>query len=542
MPIKRRMKSIPPCDQPFLFEPGPPEPGSASQTTPSLPGFVNPPRTRLYFGDLSFEDHLIDNGFGWIVRLAQYLDQYDWSSFEAQYHPSGRQPLHPKLIMGLILYGFMEGVCSLRGLEKLSAKDLGANYLSAGQIPDHSTIGKFILRHEDLLSEEFFQKTLQDIAQSLHLKLDEVSGDGTVIEARASHYKTLKKEAMRGAAEAALRAAEDEPESSVLVEKAERLSRANQELQRRAEEKRKKGKDASQMQISPLEPEAVIQPLKNKACRPSYKPIIFSSPDRFIASQTVIPSNEAAGALALLETYQETTGEDLRCVLFDAGFHTSELLGYSVENNLDILTPSGRADRDRWRKQGREGKKFVKHDFRYDAVNDVYVCPHGFELPVVERYTTASGESVRRYRCGAVGHCPQPERCTDSSRGRTIKRYDFDELKEAMDQVMEQPGARRKYKKRQGMVEPVFGYLRGRQQLSKFHRFGLCKVRLEFALHVVAYNLKRAFKVFGMMQVEAENAAGGKKTYLGLLCFISIGRSAFLRVIFVKIGGINQNA
>jgi hypothetical protein len=441
--------------------------------------------------------------------------------------------------MGLILYGFMEGVCSLRGLEKLSAKDLGANYLSAGQIPDHSTIGKFILRHEDVLSEGFFQKTLQDIARALHLKLDEVSGDGTVIEARASHYRTLKAEAMREACEAAGRAAEAEPASWVLVEKAERLSRANQELQRRSEEKRKKGKGASQMQISPLEPEAVIQPLKNKACRPSYKPIIFSSPDRFIASQTVVPSNEAAGAMVLLETYQETTGEDLRCVLFDAGFHTSELLGYAVENHLDILTPSGRADRDEWRKQSRAGKKFVKQDFHYDAENDVYICPHGFELPVVERYTSESGESVRRYRCGDGGHCPQPERCTDSSRGRTIKRYEFDELKEAMEQVMEQPGARRKYRKRQGMVEPVFGYLRGRQQLSKFHRFGLCKVRLEFALHSIAYNLKRAFKVFGMMQVEVEDTANGKKTYLGLLFFISIGHSASVRVIFIKTGGIS---
>ena len=41
------------------------------------------------------------------------------------------------------------------------------------------------------------------------------------------------------------------------------------------------------------------------------------------------------------------------------------------------------------------------------------------------------------------------------------------------------------------MVEPVFSHLRGRQRLYRFRRRGLAGVRVEFALHAMAYNVSR---------------------------------------------------
>jgi hypothetical protein len=59
---------------------------------------------------------------------------------------------------------------------------------------------------------------------------------------------------------------------------------------------------------------------------------------------------------------------------------------------------------------------------------------------------------------------------------------------EAMQQVLAQPAARRLYRRRSALVEPVFARL----GLKRFRRRGLKPVRLEFALHCLAYNLKRA--------------------------------------------------
>lgn len=84
------------------------------------------------------------------------------------------------------------------------------------------------------------------------------------------------------------------------------------------------------------------------------------------------------------------------------------------------------------------------------------------------------------------------ENCTESKHGRVITRYEGDDEKEALHQVMEQDKARERYKERLGIVGPVFSFLRGKQGLMKFRRRGLQGVRREFALHILAYNMNWA--------------------------------------------------
>ncbi|KEQ17181.1 transposase [Endozoicomonas numazuensis] len=59
---------------------------------------------------------------------------------------------------------------------------------------------------------------------------------------------------------------------------------------------------------------------------------------------------------------------------------------------------------------------------------------------------------------------------------------------------MQHPKAKKSFSKRKAMVEPVFAYLRDVQELNRFRRKGLEKVKLEFGLHLLAYNLSRAVK------------------------------------------------
>ena len=61
-----------------------------------------------------------------------------------------------------------------------------------------------------------------------------------------------------------------------------------------------------------------------------------------------------------------------------------------------------------------------------------------------------------------------------------------------MAQMLTQPAARAKYRCRAAIVEPFFAELRERQGLKRFHRRGLKSVRVEFALHCIAFNLKKA--------------------------------------------------
>jgi hypothetical protein len=103
-------------------------------------------------------------------------------------------------MLGLIVYGITQGKWSLRELERLARMDLGAMWMSGRVQPDHSTIGKFIQLHEQILSEQFFTALVKQLVRKLPLSAGTVGLDGTVIAAAASHYRMLRAEALRAAA------------------------------------------------------------------------------------------------------------------------------------------------------------------------------------------------------------------------------------------------------------------------------------------------------------------------------------------------------
>jgi hypothetical protein len=104
----------------------------------------------------------------------------------------------------------------------------------------------------------------------------------------------------------------------------------------------------------------------------------------------------------------------------------------------------------------------------------------------------ALGRHYREYWGRQCHGCPLRSQCTDSPRGRKLKGYDGEEFREQMAAILQHPLARARYRRRQVIVEPCFAELRERQGLKRFHRRDLKAVRVEFALHCIALNLKRA--------------------------------------------------
>jgi transcription elongation factor Elf1 len=109
----------------------------------------------------------------------------------------------------------------------------------------------------------------------------------------------------------------------------------------------------------------------------------------------------------------------------------------------------------------KDSRKFAKGRFRYDAVQDAYICPAGHSLIFI----TSAKDSEKtkghgRYGNAPCQNCSLRAKCTTNKKGREIKRYAMDEYKDALREIMKHPGAKEDYGKRQGMVEPVFGYLR----------------------------------------------------------------------------------
>ena len=480
--------------------------------------FLNPDPHDIYLGNTPLKAHLREAGVHEPLVVRRLLEQQDWSAFEARYAPTGRAPYAPSVMMGLVLYGILQGVTSLRGLESLARRDLGCMWVSGGICPDHANIGRFIALHDDLIAGPFFEQLTRSVLHETGSSGESLAGDGTVVEAACSHYGLLKAEAARSQAEQAQREAEASPEDARKQQRATQARQAQQTLEERAAQRREQGKGHEQLCVSASEPEAMVQPLKRgRGTAPSYKPSILANEIRVVVAQGVHPSGEGALLPDLVNQSTAVTGSVPGELLLDAGYFNDRVIDTALTHEISLLCPESQQPG-----KAKESEKYYpKSQFHYDEQDDSYRCPAGARLIPVSRYEgSASSPGYTLYGTRACADCAQRDRCTRNRRGRQIKRYAGDTAKDALRQVMHQPEAKRRFSQRQSMVEPVFSVLRGLQGLNRFRRRGLGRVRTEFALHVLAYNLSRvlALRLYlglyeaVMMARELMRLFGGGKT------------------------------
>jgi transposase len=489
--IKRPVVSLDTSNQLGLFaQESLPETKERAQSNTKAVKFNAPDPRSIQLNGVRLDEYLQHSGEKAALKVRELLQTQSWEVFESAYSAKGRSPYAPQAMVGLILYGLLKGVSSLRDLERFARVDLGCLWVSGGILPDHSIIGRFIQRHEAYLSEEFFVSLTKRVVKVTGSDTSTVSGDGTVIEAAASRYRVVKEEALKQLKAQAQEALSGQEKDKKGEKRLAQLEEAQRRLQARKAAKKAVGKNADTMQISPVDPEAVIQPLKDKKrFAPSYKPSVLANSMRVILAQDVDASSETRVVSGMLK--QAKRQGEIKQALFDAGYHSKQVLEASEEHEIDLLCPEGQSQGESWNK--RSEKRYPKSQFKYDAQRDSYRCPQGEEL---SRHSEYKGNEKYcgyiMYSSSACAQCEQRSRCTKSPQGRRIKRYEEDEAKDRLRQKMEKPENRQSYRKRQGMVEPVFSQLKCRQGLSRFRRKGLKAVRCEFALHAMAYNLSRA--------------------------------------------------
>ena len=106
------------------------------------------------------------------------------------YRGSGEASYHPRLLLGLIIYGYAIGVFSSRNLERASYDSVAFRFVAGNTHPDHDTIATFRGRFADEIKALFVQ-VLQIARANGLLKLGNVALDGTKVKANASRHSAL---------------------------------------------------------------------------------------------------------------------------------------------------------------------------------------------------------------------------------------------------------------------------------------------------------------------------------------------------------------
>jgi transposase len=153
------------------------------------------------------EDHL-----AWFV--IDSIEELDLEPFYAAYRADGHGAAahEPKMMLTLLAYSYAVGERSSRQIERRCREDVAFRVICANQIPDHATIARFRVRHQQALADLFGQ-VLGLCADAGLVEVAVLAVDGSKLEASASNHATRSYEqiAAEVLAEAAeIDAAEDE--------------------------------------------------------------------------------------------------------------------------------------------------------------------------------------------------------------------------------------------------------------------------------------------------------------------------------------------
>lgn len=135
------------------------------------------------------ENILIDEHEPVYVANAQ-LEELDYRKLHQTYSPRGRKSAaEPRIMLKLLVYGYMCGIYSTRKLELACRKNIDFIWLLQGEkVPDYSSFSRFRSGKAKEAVEDLFYQFVKRLAELEETEYEEVFIDGTKTESMANRY------------------------------------------------------------------------------------------------------------------------------------------------------------------------------------------------------------------------------------------------------------------------------------------------------------------------------------------------------------------
>ena len=443
-----------------------------------------------------------DNPVRFIDAFVSGLPMAELGFARAVPNEEGRPCYDPRDLLRLYIYGYLNRLRSSRKLEAETHRNLELMWLLRKLQPDHKTISDFRKDHPEALravKREFtvFCKQLGLFSAALVFvdgsKFRAVNNkDRNFTEPRLEKLLALIDEQIEKYLaqldeEDAQEAGQPGTTDARLGEKLAAL----QERKARYQGYQKQLRETGETQLSLTDPESRLMKVRggtevcyNAQIAVDAKHHLIVADD--VTNQVNDEEQLAPMAVAAKEALEVETLE----VGADRGYHTGPQVVKCEANAITPYVPAPKTSKN----QGRG--LFTKESFTYSVERDAYRCPAGEWLSPCTQ-AMVDGRRMRYYaNWPACQGCPLRAKCTQSKQGRRILRTPEEERVEAMRQRLQQRPEL--MLERKSTVEHPFGTLKRWWDGSYFLLKGLRKVRGEFSLMTLAYNLKRVLNLLGV--------------------------------------------
>src|SRR5476649_801606 len=125
--------------------------------------------------------------------VVDVIDGMDLRAMSRRYRGSGSASYHPRMLLGILVYGYATGIFSSRKLERTTYDSVAFRFIAANDHPDHDTIAAFRRRFLKEI-EGLFVRVLLLAREMGVLQMGTIGLDGTKIHANASRHSALSYE------------------------------------------------------------------------------------------------------------------------------------------------------------------------------------------------------------------------------------------------------------------------------------------------------------------------------------------------------------
>jgi len=432
-----------------------------------------------------------------IVRVIDaYVDKLDMKELNFKYietSTTGNRAYNPKQMLKLYLYGYYNGIRSSRKLKKETERNIEVMWFMGKMQPCFKTIADFRKNNIDNMKKVF--GAFSRLCDELGLIGKEIEAiDGSKFRASNSRRRNLTKGKLQKQIEYYEKQADEymkvlDAEDKLEENYNDKVKGSKEEIKEKIEKAKKRIEELKEEKAdveengekSLTDPDARHMMASNNGTDIAHNvQIAVDGKHDLVTAVDVTSSPADQGQLyPIAKKLKNILGIKKITVLADKGYWSGEDLRRCARNRIKAIVAVPES----------KDTEYGKDKFKYDKEKNVYICPEGKEL-----YCTGK-KDLKYLNAKACKECTARDRCTKSKKGRNIRRGKNEEHLERGTRRYKRN--RTLYKRRQEIVEHVFGTVKRAFGYTYFLLRGNRKVKGESFMFFLTYNIKRVSNILG---------------------------------------------
>jgi transposase len=462
-------------------------------------------RTQVTLFPESLDEYVAEDNE--VRAIDVFIDELDLSKIGFRSEPSatGRPAYHPRTMLKLYLYGYLNRVQSSRRLEREAQRNIELMWLTGRLAPDFKTIADFRKNNGEAIRAVCREFVV--LCRKLGLLVDAVVAiDGSKFKGVNNRNRNFTKAKLKGrlrqiddSIERYLGeiASEDRREDKASQGKRQRLTGKIEALKKemaQLKEMEDQVLSSPDQQISLTDPDAraMTSAGRGKLVVGYNVQAAVDTKNHLIVAHEVTNDGLDYGQLSnMAKQAKEAIGSETLEVVADRGYYDGKEVLACEDAGVTAYLPKPQTS-------GNKAKGlFARRDFVYDPEKDEYRCPAG-EAAIYRFSREENGKLIRRYWSSACTTCPIKDKCTTGAQ-RRISRWEHEAVLEALEERLDNEPER--MKARRQTVEHPFGTLKAWMGVTPLLTRTLGRVSTEVSLSVLAYNFRRLLTIFGTQQL-----------------------------------------